>query len=88
MKHNYNNDSVHPGLINKIRCPSFGLLYPCTGPESVTCKQPGTVHLRYGYLRLSQVLGINGNTHMMMGDTNSDQIAEVLLAWLVEINPD
>jgi pimeloyl-ACP methyl ester carboxylesterase len=33
---------------------------------------------------LREDLGIQGNTHMMMGDTNSDQIAGILYPWLAE----
>ena len=32
---------------------------------------------------LREDLGIRGNTHMMMGDANSDEIAGILYAWFV-----
>jgi pimeloyl-ACP methyl ester carboxylesterase len=33
---------------------------------------------------LGEDLEIKGNTHMMMGDVNSDEIAEVLRGWMIE----
>ena len=32
-------------------------------------------------------IGIKGNSHMLMQDKNSDQIAEVIQKWLVEQGP-
>ena len=29
-------------------------------------------------------LGVNGNTHMLMMDTNSDQIAQMIQKWMTE----